>query len=249
MSALALRILACVSMLADHIGYCFAGNYPCLEYLRWFGRLSFPLFVFLLVNGFRHTSSRLRYALRLGIFALISQIPFDLFCSHPVFFEKLNVFATLLLCLLTLWAVDAMRQRKKLNCFCLLPGLLATLLCSFEVIPCDYGAKGILMALVFYFWEGKPLLMTGGVLFSLCWPRIMEATLLLMKALQGQPVAFVPTNRWELTQLLSLFSVVFLLLYRGTPGKLPSRPAARKTVQLSFYLFYPIHLVFLWLVR
>ena len=105
------------------------------------------------------------------------------------------------------------------------------------------------MALVFYFWEDKPLLMTGGVLFSLCWPRVMEAMLLLMKALQGQSVAFVPTNRWELTQLLSLFSVIFILLYQGTPGKLPSRPAARKAVQLSFYLFYPIHLVFLWLVR
>ena len=95
MSALTLRSIACVTMLLDHIGYLLAGRYPFLMPLRWIGRIAFPLYVFLIVNGFRHTRSRPRYALRLALFAILSQIPFTLFCDNRVFYPHLNVFVTL----------------------------------------------------------------------------------------------------------------------------------------------------------
>lgn len=248
MSALVLRIIACLTMLADHIGFRFSGRLPWLICLRYVGRLSFPLFVFLLVNGYRHTSSPLGYSLRLGIFALISQIPFDLFCGHRLFFVKWNVYLTLLLCLLTIWAVDALRRRVPWKPLCLLPAAVPIVLCSTGIISCDYGAKGIVMALAFYFWEGKPLPMAAGLLAGIFWGRIWEAGANLLKMLLGQPVSFVPLDSWELVQLFSLLSLGLMLLYNGKLGKGPSRPLGKKAIQLAFYLFYPVHLVFLWIL-
>ena len=100
MSALTLRILACLFMLLDHIGYSLGGSHPLYLPLRCIGRLAFPIFVFLVVNGFRHTSNRPRYALRLALFAVISQVPFALFCGQKTYFSNGNVFVTLLICLL-----------------------------------------------------------------------------------------------------------------------------------------------------
>ena len=73
---MALRIIACVSMLLDHIGFAFNINI-----LRIIGRLAFPLYVYLLYNGYKHTSNRFLYAVRLGVFAAVSQIPFSLFTT------------------------------------------------------------------------------------------------------------------------------------------------------------------------
>ena len=79
MDAFTLRLIALVSMLIDHMGYCF---YPRLvshqSYLvmRGVGRLAFPLYCFLLVNGYTHSRDRGRYLTRLCAFAAISQLPF-----------------------------------------------------------------------------------------------------------------------------------------------------------------------------
>ena len=74
-SSNALKIIACVSMLIDHIGIVFVDNNL---FMRAVGRLAFPIFAFLLVQGLLHTSDVRRYLLRLSIFAVVSEIPFDL---------------------------------------------------------------------------------------------------------------------------------------------------------------------------
>ena len=74
-SSNALKIIACVSMLIDHIGIVFVDNNL---FMRAVGRLAFPVFAFLLVQGLLRTSDVRRYLLRLGIFAVVSEIPFDL---------------------------------------------------------------------------------------------------------------------------------------------------------------------------
>ena len=119
MSALALKIIACVCMLLDHIGY-FWG----IDSLRIIGRLAFPIFVYMIYNGYRHTSNKGKYALRLAIFAVGTQIPFNLFCYGTLWYNNGNVFFTLLAALLCLWSVDAMLKHKTLRWFCLLPRLL-----------------------------------------------------------------------------------------------------------------------------
>lgn len=246
MSALALRIIACVCMLLDHIGYCFTGRYPFLEPLRWIGRIAFPLYVFLIVNGFRHTSNRLRYALRLAIFAVISQVPFAL-VSHPgTMFGKLNVFVTLLLALLTVWATDEMRKHRFSKYLCFLPTLIVFSAYHFGWIASDYGAKGALLAMTFYLFDGKRTLTALGMLASFYCSYLIAFGILCVQTLRGRPYVINPPSKWEMTQLFCLLSLVFIFLYNGKKGNMPASKAGAKAVQLGFYLFYPVHLLVLY---
>lgn len=240
MSALALRILACVCMLLDHIGLVF----PRLHMLRFIGRLAFPIYVFLIVNGYRHTSSPLRYGLRLGFCALLSQIPFDLFCGNTVYFLSLNVFFTLLLALLVLWATDALLKRKVLRYFAFLPVLLVGILYLKGYIHSDYGLKGILLALCFRYLLDKPLLLLPGSFLSLFYPQLIH----IGQWLLGRRSVFPYPSAWDLTQLFALLALIPIFLYNGKKGWQPKRALGAKVLQWSFYLFYPAHLLLLHLL-
>ncbi|MBQ6432038.1 MAG: hypothetical protein IJJ99_09230 [Oscillospiraceae bacterium] len=266
MSALALRIVAAVCMLLDHIGFCFAGRYPFLIPLRWIGRIAFPLYVFLIVNGFRHTSNRLRYALRLLIFAVISQIPFALMerptqtvetiryvlskplvlFTHPMqVLGTLNVFVTLLLALLTVWAMDAMRKHRVTKYLCFLPILAVFSLYYFGYLRSDYGMKGILLAATFYLFDGRKLLTALGMLVSIYYQYFINLGFCLLHYFQGRDVSISAPTEWQLVQLFSLLSLVFIFLYNGKRGAAPKSKAGAKAVQLGFYLFYPVHILLL----
>jgi hypothetical protein len=79
MTTFTLKLIAIIAMLIDHIGAIFIpGNTVLYLIFRSIGRIAFPIFVFLIVEGFYHTSNIKRYLMRLGLFALISEIPFDL---------------------------------------------------------------------------------------------------------------------------------------------------------------------------
>ena len=77
-----LKWIAIISMLIDHIG---AVLFPWCEWMRIVGRLAFPIFAYLLVEGFVYTKDVKKYLVRLGLFALISEIPFDLAFFGTVF--------------------------------------------------------------------------------------------------------------------------------------------------------------------
>lgn len=244
MSALALRILACVCMLLDHIGFCF----PRLIYLRYVGRLAFPLFVFLLVNGYGHTSSRLRYALRLALFTLISQVPFALFCGHESFLTKGNVFFTLLCALLVIWATDALLKGKVTRWLAFLPGLAAVALFYFGILKSDYGYKGILLALTFRYLGKNKVLTVLGSFCSVFFGQLLAVAKWLCLLLMGRELAFPMPNEWTRIQIFSLLALIPIFLYNGKRGKMPRNKAAAKAVQWGFYLFYPLHLTILYLL-
>ena len=279
MSALVLRVIACVCMLLDHIGYCFAGRYPFLTPLRWIGRIAFPLYVFLIVNGFRHTSNHFRYALRLAIFAVISQIPFalmfhrqelsqaiDVVLKQPLALittppgrtiGTLNVFVTLLLALLTVWATDAMRKNRFLKYLCFLPAMAVFAVYYFGLIKSDYGAKGILLAMTFYLFDRERFPTTGGriaaffltalgMLVSIYHNYLISFGFFCLHYLQGRPHTIDPPTKWELTQLFSLLALVPIFLYNGKKGRLPASRGGAKAIQLGFYLFYPVHILMLY---
>ena len=159
MNRFVLKTIACLSMLIDHIAYVFASHLPYPVYLlmRGVGRLAFVIFCFCLAEGFVHTSNRLRYALRLGLFALLSEIPFDLLCfSRPFDWASQNVYFSLLIGLLSLWGYDYLK--KKSIPFSFLSPLLGAL--TAWLIHADYGAAGILLICVIYWlrehklWQG-----------------------------------------------------------------------------------------------
>lgn len=130
-----LKVIGMISMVADHVGVQFFSDQPGLLYygLRIFGRLAFPIFAYLLALGFQRTRDRKKYAMRLGIFALITQIPFQIFAGH------LNVLFTFLLGLLFLTAYE--RQEPL--------GMIAAILAA-EFLRTDYAGYGLLIILIFY---------------------------------------------------------------------------------------------------
>ena len=88
-----LKLLACIFMLCDHVGFVLMNNNWIM---RAVGRLAFPIFAFLLVEGYRHTSDIRKYFIRLFLFALISEVPFDLVTTGRLFdMQKQNIFFTL----------------------------------------------------------------------------------------------------------------------------------------------------------
>ena len=107
-----LKTLAILAMTADHIGAVF---FPQALLLRVIGRLTMPIMCFLLTEGFQHTRSIKRYAGRLAVFALLSELPFDLAFFGGVFFGLQNIFFTLLSGLL---ALNALSSRRPCRCAC-----------------------------------------------------------------------------------------------------------------------------------
>ena len=107
LSASALRLLAILFMLLDHM---WATVIPGNNWMTYAGRLAFPIFAFQIVEGFYHTSDRKQYTKRLLILALISEIPFDLmYVSSPLFLFHQNTVFTLLL---GLWAITALDSAR-----------------------------------------------------------------------------------------------------------------------------------------
>jgi hypothetical protein len=122
-----LKWIAIITMTVDHVGVML---YPEFEVLRFIGRLSFPLFAYLLMLGMETTRNIRNYFIRLFVFALISQVPFFLAIGYGPF-DSLNIFFTLSAGLLFIYFF------KKTSVFAIVP-LLASL-----VLPFDYGVYGI----------------------------------------------------------------------------------------------------------
>lgn len=145
-----LRIIAMLSMFADHVAVIFvspekmAGLYLLL---RFVGRLSFMIFAFLLVVGFMHTKNVRNYILRMMLLAFLSEIPFDLALQGSVMeFGKQNVVYTLCIGLIMLAAIRHFGDSTKAFIgFGMLACFVAILIGS------DYSYIGILLILFYYF--------------------------------------------------------------------------------------------------
>lgn len=151
-----LKLIACLSMFIDHLGaVCFSG----MMGFRIIGRLAFPIYCFLLVEGAVHTRNMKKYILRMGIFALISEVPFDLAFYHRlVYTGHQNVFFTLGLGLLAIWFLE--HPIEQLDIPDVLYKLLVIIAVGLiaEFFNMDYGFTGIAVICVFYYLRGQPQL-------------------------------------------------------------------------------------------
>ncbi|MBO5784101.1 MAG: hypothetical protein J6R33_03940 [Clostridia bacterium] len=170
MNGFVLKTIACVAMLVDHAAVVFGAALPTGVYwaMRGVGRLAFPIFCFFIAEGFVRTKSRGRYALRLALFALISEIPFDLVASGRVMnLSGQNVYLTLLLGLLGLWGHDALAKRG-ITVAAALPPLVCAL--AAQLTGADYGAGGVLLIFVIHLcaankiWQGVGVLLVTSAL-------------------------------------------------------------------------------------
>lgn len=171
-----LKWIALCTMFIDHIGAILlengllpkiasavlAGNsfdFITTDYLFWsntnfalrlIGRLAFPIYCFLLTEGFLHTKDVKKYVLRLGLFALLSEVPFDLaLYGKPFDFQMQNVFFTLLIGLLVLWGMQYTQNRFPKHGY--FPYILVFLgMFAAYILQSDYDAFGILLIVLLY---------------------------------------------------------------------------------------------------
>lgn len=138
-----LKWIAVLTMVVDHVG---AILFPDQIWMRVIGRVAFPIYAYCLAEGFRYTSDYRRYLGRLALFAILSEIPFDLaFYGVPFSFAHQNVFFTLTLGLILLWVLERFREQ-----LLLCAGAFAVLCFLAQALHMDYGAGGLLMVFAFY---------------------------------------------------------------------------------------------------
>lgn len=135
-----LKLIACASMLLDHIGAALA---PGALWLRIIGRIAFPIYCFLLVEGVHHTRHPGRYALRLAVGMVLSELPFDMLFYGGWTWDHQSVMVTLLL---AFGMALAMRNTKSPLVKLLAVAAAAVLA---ELLRTDYAGFGILVAALF----------------------------------------------------------------------------------------------------
>ncbi len=166
MTSLLLKLVAVISMIVDHMGAIFFPTYMIHIFgytvfpLRIIGRISFPIYCFLLIEGIRHTSNWKKYAFRLGVLALISEIPFDLALFGRITWGHQNIFFTLLLGLLAVQC-DLIYQKKGNYLYGYIAFLMAGLVAW--KANTDYGAAGIAMIFMCYYFREQLAILAIGI--------------------------------------------------------------------------------------
>jgi hypothetical protein len=156
MSTFDLKCIAVLSMLIDHMG---AYIFPDQVWMRYVGRLAFPIYCFLLVQGFLHTKDVKKYLGRLFLFALISEVPYDLIWSNELInFKRQNVFFTLFLGLLAVCVLAWLG-----NIWIRLAALAVIALLTHFVVKPDYGLGGLAMIVCFYLFRGERMIFELGL--------------------------------------------------------------------------------------
>lgn len=231
-NALTLHILAMLLMVCDHA---WATVISGQAWLTAVGRLAFPIFAFMLAEGFRRTRNVKRYALRLLVLALLSEIPFDLMYGATVFYPfHQNVIWTFLIALLCMWAISSVHRHGKF-----LPTVLICLITATagylagRLLMTDYGGEGVLTVLLFYLfpsetWRQK-LCQTLGMIGLNC---ILLASLVVPVSLFGHMLELPE-------QGLALLALIPIWLYNGNQG------CHSRCTRLVCYGFYPVHMLIL----
>ena len=171
LSGAELKLIAIISMLADHVNK--ALIYPYLESNHGFlafisdvfdiiGRIAFPLFCFMLVEGYFKTRNRKKYLLNLLLFGVISEIPFDMFTTASFFnMNWNNVMFTLALVLVTVWIIDTLKekmQKRPKALWYLVSILIVLVMCIVSMsLSLDYEHHAILIGYFFYLFHDVPV--------------------------------------------------------------------------------------------
>ncbi|MDO5560496.1 MAG: TraX family protein [Oscillospiraceae bacterium] len=181
LSGSCLKVIAVVTMFIDHIAFVFLLCYPpaikqdinifgsdhsVYELLRDVGRIAFPIFCFLLIEGFEHTHDRKKYGVNLFVFALISELPWNLVHTGTIFCGTQNVFFTLFLGYIGMCIIEKYKNEQAY-----LAVYLITMLVISIIFQADYGASGFGFIIMMYVTRKKPVIqaITGSCFLSSTW--------------------------------------------------------------------------------
>ena len=222
LNKLTLQCIGMGTMLIDHIG---AALLPDILLLRCVGRLAFPIFAYFIAEGFVRTRNRKKYLLRMFLFALAAEIPFNLVAGGDLWDPvHQNVLFTFCIALLCLGRSDQLRQRHE-GTLLWAVGMALVSAAGFaagELLCTDYGGWGVLLVIGFFLCRELPGYYRNG------------AELLCMVVFTAIAIGGI--------EALALLSLPLLWLYNGEPGK------QSRSIQYACYAFYPTHLLILGLV-
>lgn len=233
-SSAGLHLLGMVLMLMDHTWATIATDHV---WLNWVGRIAFPIFAFLTAEGYFRTKNFKGYVGRLLLFALLSEIPFNLMMSggSSVFYPlHQNVLFTFIIALLMMRCIDRIRDKGKISLTMFFSGallLVGMLLGDFLFV--DYYGAGVVTVLVFYFFHERKW-----------WSFLLQAVCLYYINTEMLGGLTVPVEVFGQSfeihqQLLALLALIPIWLYRGRKGK--------DSILFRFgcYFFYPAHILLL----
>ena len=235
LSAAALHILAMTFMLMDHL---WATLLPAQEWLTCVGRIAFPIFAFMAVEGYFHTHNLKKYLLRMLIFAVISEVPFDLMYGGTWFYPvHQNVIWTLMMGLAGIHLMETVRKKKSTFVYILVSAIvviLGGLLGTLSMV--DYYGIGVLTVFIFYFFRGRKWWCLLGQMLALYWVNVERLGGLMY------PIRLFGMEFELCQQGLALLALLPIWLYRGRQGY------HSKPFQYFCYAFYPVHMLVLVLV-
>ena len=216
MTSFVLKIIAVITMLFDHVGHIIFNQ---ISFMNYIGRLSFPIFAFLITEGYKYTKNLKKYFARLLIFATISQIPYMLFISTFSISFSLNILFTLALGLLGITLYDKIKYKPL--------GIIIVILFSSiaHYLHFDYGWFGIAIIFIFYIFKEKKLLMN----LFFCIAVFLNYFYNYLTSLRIEYLFII---------LFCSLSIIPINLYNQKKGK---------DIKYFLYVFYPLHLIVLYL--
>lgn len=221
-----LKYIAIFTMTIDHFAAVFLPwTSPAYTLCRCIGRIAFPLYCYLLVEGFLHTSNKKSYFIRLFLFAFLSEIPFDMaLFQFPVntvpasLFSHQNVFFTLAFAFLAMWIIDNSWYNGTLT------GILFVIPIAIfaELLHFDYGLTGIIVILLMYLFKR----------FRSDMAPLYAAFLSILPLIHTAGI----------TGLCPVLAIPFIILYNGQKGSPLSKGKTFPGAKYLFYIYYPLHL-------
>ena len=212
-----LKLIAMISMVFDHVGDMF---FPDVMWPRMIGRLAMPIFSFFIAEGFSHTRDKKKYLCRLGIFALISEIPFDLAFEGRVGLGHQNIMLSFFLAVVALMLYDWIQggtksEENHASIGKTILGVIAVaaIAALSLLLRADYTIFAVIAVFLFYVLRQKHPLVRTGV-----------------------GVAFLALTRTVGYYCTTGLSFIPLAMYNGKKGK---------GLKWLFYGFYPGHLLLL----
>jgi len=248
MTAFIIKLIACITMLIDHIGFVFeeplAAIHPALPLaMRCIGRLAFPLFAFGIAEGATHTSSPKKYLLRMFIFMLIAQIPYMLMLGTHyqgftvnLFQHQVNLYkggSVMVTLFLGLAVCVSIHEGKHFGAAL---AIVAAYIID-KLIGMDYGFLGVLFVAAVYLSRntkfGRLVVM---ILFAACF--YINPITNFVRSLIGGTVTTSNVVNLEYAAAMCI-PAILLLFYKGKQGP---------KLKYAVYAFYPLHMCVLWVI-
>lgn len=221
-----LKIFGCIAMFIDHLGFLV---FPNIQILRIIGRLSYPIFAFMLAEGCFYTKNRFRHFYVISLFGIVFQIVYYLVMEYI----DLSIFIifsfSILLIYLFDYAIKILNDKKYfiggllILSFILSICLLYYIDTRYYYFDYSYGIMGILTPVIIYIFR----------------KYITENIILLVLVTIGS-LLLLTIHQGNLINLYLITGALFLLLYNGKKGKV--------NLKYFFYLFYPAHIVIVYIL-